>query len=139
MTEDNDSDRVEELLQEERDIRRVETEPRAEQPAPQVPSRQEAIRSGYDALENGELQNVLSTRDDHLAAILYGLDARGELSSVVAAAAELRGVDLDEGDVHRSTALAHLAKAGLTAIDESLLETALEAHREFRAGQVDRI
>lgn len=119
------------------DQTRRTSEPTATTTDEETQDRQAAIRDGYDALADGDLKNVVSTRDDGLAAILYGLDHADELTDLASKAADLRGVELDSEDVQRSGALSQLARAGIAAVDESIIEDALEAYEQHQIDQVD--
>lgn len=135
----SDSDDAEDAWAQHSEQSRRESEPTNNEADPAETDRQAAIREGYDRLADGDLNNVLSTRDDHLSAILYGLDASGGLDGLVAQAAARRGSEFEVDGVRRSAAIQQLLKYALHELDASVVEDALEAHKGYRADEVDSI
>lgn len=126
---------AEKLLQQSKEQKRHETEP-TQQSDDEGPTLEAAIADAYQAIDDGDLSSNLTLRDENLAALFHGLESADQLVDVGEAAADSLGRDADGTDT-RAAVLRLLVRIGLQNVDESLIESGKQGHRQFIDSQTD--
>lgn len=114
---------------------RTQTEAAVEKESDAV-SLEDAVKEAYEQLDDGELPENLTIRDEHLAALFAGLGETGQLEDVGEAAADALDRDADGLDA-RATVLRLLVRVALDEVAPEMIESAKEGRREFLASQAD--
>jgi len=142
-TEDDNPD-PEDLLQSSKKESRLNSEPAdatSDETGSDDPvSLKEAIVDAYAEIDEGDRAQNLTVRDEHLAALIGGLESTEQVDGLTGKA--LNALDRDDvsGDpAARATALRLLLRVGLSEVDPDLLDTLREANRERLAAQADSI
>ncbi|MFP8954570.1 hypothetical protein ACLI4Z_16630 (plasmid) [Natrialbaceae archaeon A-arb3/5] len=122
----DDQAKAEELLQQSKSQTRKDTEPSEESTRPaETPPLEESIRTAYHELDDGDLRENLTIRDENLAALFAGLEASDQLATVGQDAAEV--LDRDETAIEtRAGVLRFLVRIGLNEVDPALIEAGKE-------------
>lgn len=94
-----------------------------------------AVADAFGRLEDGDLNQNLTTRDERLAALLDALDETDQLEEIVAAASE--ELAKDDQDVSKSTVVALLTRIGLETVAPEMLEEAKSGYQSYLAAQAD--
>jgi hypothetical protein len=89
----------------------------------------EAIGTELDAIENGEQQKTVSVWDGHLAAFIRALEAHPEHLEEVGQGLQ-RQLDVDSGEIDRSTVLRLAVRLGLQEAAPEEFESLREAVRK---------
>lgn len=130
MTDDNPD--AEAALQQSMEQSRHETDPTETTPDDD-PTLVDAVADAYGALDDDEIAENLTIRDQNLAALFAGLDETGELGAVIdAAASEL---DRDDGGESKAEALRLLVRIGLSEVAPEKLEAGAEGYEQYRESQ----
>lgn len=129
MSDDNDQQKAEELLQQSGQQRRHETDPSTAAGDPDLKS---AIKDALADIESGDRHPNVTFRDDGYAALFAALGETGQLGDLSEQAlARLQQDDVD-GDLDaRATAIKLLVKIGLEEVDAGLIGTFEDAAREY--------
>jgi len=131
MTDDTTD--AEALLEQSKQQKRHETEPTVST-RDDEPSLVEAVADAYDELENDDLPENLTIRDDNLAALFAGLDETNGLNDVIAAAAS--ALDREEPDADsKAAALRLLVRVGLDDVAPEVLDAGAEGYEQHREQQ----
>jgi len=131
MTDDTTD--AEALLEQSKQQKRHETEPAATTDAGEQ-DLADAVADAYDELEENELPENLTIRDDNLAALFAGLDETDGLTDVIAAAAS--ALDREEPDADsKAAALRLLVRVGLDDVAPEVLDAGAEGYEQHREQQ----
>lgn len=131
----SDQDKAEELLQSSKDQKRHRTEAQHSATEESSADLEEAIRDAYHALDDGNLHQNLTIRDENLSALFEGLATAEELEEVGSRALTALGED---GDAEtKAGVLKALIRVGLSEVANEEVESAKAAHREYLASQAD--
>lgn len=140
MTDNDDRD-PEALLESSKTQRRDQTEPSgSESDTHSDRSLEDSIRDAYADLDDGTLNENLTIRDKHLAAIFAGLEDRDETERV--SSDTLARLGRDDEDVNRdarNTALRFLVRVGLEEVAPDTLEAAKAARKTHLLEKADEI
>lgn len=137
MTDDNPD--PEDLLQQTKEQSRTNT------PASQAdksgagddpPTLPEALADELEAIDAGDSHPNITVRDENMAALLNALNITGELSDVVADAAQQTDRRMTSAD--RSEAIRQLLRVGLQEINPDVLDQGQEGHRIYAERQADQ-
>lgn len=131
-----DEDEAEKLLQQAKEQKRHETEPTNATDTSDNLSLESAVQQAYEQLDDGDIPENLTIRDEHLAALFAGLDETDGLEDVGRAAADALDRDADGLDT-RVAVLKLLVRVGLDEVASESVEAAKEARREYLASQAD--
>lgn len=127
MTDDEKT--AEELLGETAN-QRFETEASDAQEGDESTPLGDAITESYEEIDAGRSQN-LTLRDDDLAALVFGLEASGDLDDVHEALADKLGADPEK--VTRASVLRMAVRVGLRDAVPETVQTAREAKSEYES------
>ena len=127
---------AEELLQQAKEQKRHETEPSTTADDSDDVSLEDAVTEAYERIDEGEVYENLTIRDEDLAALFAALEETGQLEDVGEAAADTLGRDADTLDT-RAAVLKLLVRAALDDVAPETIESAKEGRREFLASQAD--
>lgn len=139
MSDDQDTNTAEDLLKEAKNQRRHTTD------APEPDTNEDgsahtvdlatAVADVYDEIEAGETPSNLTLRDSDLAALFGGLERSGDLEKVVAEAHNTLDRDAEPDSLTRATALRLLVRVGLSEVDPSIIESALDGKQQHLTKQ----
>ncbi|WP_455448230.1 hypothetical protein [Natrinema thermotolerans] len=134
----DDKERAEELLQQSKEQTRKDTEAAVEKDdgGNDLKSLEDAIADAYEAIDEGDISSNLTLRDENLAALFHGLEDADRLAEIGDGAAEALDRDPDDTDT-RAGVLRNLVRIGLSEVDESVIESGKEGHRQFIESQTD--
>lgn len=128
MSNEDDQQKAEELLQQSGQQRRHETEPSASEREGDLKA---AIKDALEDIENGDRHSNVTFRDDRYAALFAALSETGHLAGLSEQALDRLDQDDVDGDLNaRATAIKLLVKIGLEEVDAGLIETFEQAARE---------
>jgi hypothetical protein len=136
MTNESDSDKAEDLLQQAKAQKRHTTDPStgsSEDSAEQ--SLETAVIHAYERLDSGDLHENLTLRDADLAALMAGLEETGHLEEVGERAASR--LNRDESADSRASVLKLLVRIGLSEVAVEEVAAAKDGKKEFLVSQVD--
>ena len=133
---DLDIDDIVEQHKEETEGGRAGTEAAVEQSADDSLELEEAVREAYEQLDEGEIPENLTIRDEDLAALFAGLDETDGLEDVGKAAANALERDADRLDT-RVAVLKLLVRVGLDEVAPDTVESAKEGRRQYLESQAD--
>lgn len=134
MSDSDNSEKAEELLQQSKSQKRHTTDPSSsdENSAPRL---QDAVRDAYVRLDEGELHENLTVRDGDLAALVAALEETDQLSTIGERANQW--LDRDGDAESRAAVLKTLLRVGLQEVASEEVEAAKEGKREYLASQAD--
>lgn len=129
MAENNQKE-AEELLQQSSEQKRHNTPAGAGgEPDQETASLDEAVAEAYHALDDGDLHENLTVRDENLAALVAGLDDTERLEAVGVRANDHLGRDDDVET--RAGLLKALLRVGLSEVAEEELTEAKDGRRMY--------
>lgn len=131
----DDTEEAEKLLQQAKEQKRHETEPSKQSSEDDV-SLEEAVQEAYEQIDNGDVYENLTIRDEDLAALFAGLDETDQLEDIGEAAADALSRDVD-GLETRATVLKLLVRVGISEVSPEIIESAKEGRRAYLASQAD--
>ncbi|NGM71286.1 hypothetical protein G6M89_20170 [Natronolimnobius sp. AArcel1] len=131
----DDKEEAEKLLQQAKEQKRHETEP-SKQSSENDVSLEEAVQEAYEQIDNGDVYENLTIRDEDLAALFAGLDETNKLEDIGEAAADALSRDVD-GLETRATVLKLLVRVGISEVSPEIIESAKEGRRAYLASQAD--
>lgn len=97
----------------------------------------EAIQDVRRQVDAGEATEQLSVRDARLVALIGGLEETGQLSDIAEVAGARLDRDSDDGSVTRAETLRLLIRIGLWEVAPEIVQTAVEANKEYLISQAD--
>jgi hypothetical protein len=136
MTDTDDIDDAEELLQQSKEQSRHTTEPSSSSSEGGV-SRVDAIKTALDDIKDGGAPENINLRDANLKALLVGLDNADELDAVAASLGEEVESDVDAEDVSQSDVARLLMRVGLQSALPDVWEEANQAARQRAMEQAE--
>ena len=136
MTDETDSDKAEDLLQQAKTQKRHTTDPSAGSTEDgEGQSLETAVVHAYERLDSGDLHENLTLRDADLAALMAGLEETGRLEEIGKRAASR--LDRDESADSRASVLKLLVRIGLSEVAAEEVAAAKDGKKEFVVSQVD--
>lgn len=127
MTDDNDTNAAEELLQQSKTQKRHQTDP--EVSGEDSRDLADAVADAYAS----DISENLTIRDGNLAALFAGLEQTGELESVINVAAEELGREPD--GTSKAEALRLLVRVALGEVAPETLDAGAEGYQQYRESQ----
>ena len=127
---------AEELLQQSKEQKRYETEPSKTADDSDDVSLEDAVTEAYERIDEGEVYENLTVRDEDLAALFAALEETGQLEEVGESAADTLGRDPDTLDT-RAAVLKLLVRVALDDVAPETIQSAKEGRREYLASQAD--
>lgn len=130
------TDDAEDLLDEAKEQRRTNTEPKTETSSGDSVTLVEAVADALEEIDDKGQNPTIGFRDENLFALMDGLEATGELETIVRDAQAELGIDDDPTD-NRSEACRLLVRVGLLSLDESIYDDAAKGRKEYAERKAD--
>ena len=132
-------DKAEELLSQSKSQSRLSSEASDQSATEQDESEElslaDAVANAYEDLDQGELHQNLTVRDEDLAALVTGLEKTGQLNNVAQRA--YNRLDLEDEPSSRADFIKAALRLALSEIGEEEVEAAKEGKRKHLTQQAD--
>ncbi|ADB63955.1 hypothetical protein Htur_5068 (plasmid) [Haloterrigena turkmenica DSM 5511] len=131
---DDDKQKAEEMLQQSSEQTLVDDDSTDDTDDSQ--SLEAAIADAYMAIDNGDANEHVATRDRSLAALFKGLDDANELEPLAEQAAAALDRDLESAT--QAEAVRKLLRYAIADLNGDILETAKDGRKAFKKAQMEQ-